>query len=62
MRVGLTTGACLALALLVGCTDGKGEEKKGDGLKSGPQVGQGVGIFEPLSVTGPFEGKRQCLV
>ena len=62
MRVGLTTGACLALALLVGCTDGKGEEKKGDGLKSGPQPGDGCGIFEPLNVTGPFAGEKRCLV
>jgi hypothetical protein len=60
MRISLTAGAFVALALLVGCADGKDEEK--GGLKSGPQVGDGVGIFEPLSVTGAFEGKRQCLV
>jgi hypothetical protein len=56
MRMTLSLGAPLALALLVGCVDAA------DSLKSGPQVGDGVGIFEPLSVTGPFEGKRQCLV
>jgi len=56
MRKTLSIGAPLVLALLVGCVDAA------DSLKSGPQIGEGVGIFEPLNVTGPYEGKRQCLV
>jgi hypothetical protein len=56
MRRTFILGAPLALALLVGCVDAA------DSLQSGPQVGDKVGIFEPLNVTGPFEGKRQCLV
>jgi hypothetical protein len=32
-------------------------------LKSGPQVGDSIpGPFHPLNVTGPFAGKKQCLV
>jgi len=50
MRMHLATGVPLALALLVGCANAAGD------LKSGPQVGDGVGIFEPLGVTGA--GKR----
>lgn len=34
----------------------------GDALKSGIQPGGSPGAFNPLSVTGPFEGKKQCLV
>ena len=56
MRRTFTIGAPLALALLVGCVDAA------DTLKSGPQVGDKVGIFEPLNVTGPYKGNRQCLV
>lgn len=33
----------------------------GDALKSGVPVGGTPGAFNPLSVTGPFEGTRQCL-
>lgn len=33
------------------------------GLKSGPQVGDGIpGVFHPLNVTGPDAGKHECLV
>lgn len=32
-------------------------------LKSGPQTGTQIpGPFHPLNVTGPFAGKKQCLV
>lgn len=34
----------------------------GDALKSGIPVGGSPSAFNPLSVTGPFEGKKQCLV
>ena len=34
----------------------------GDALKSGLQVGGSCTPFHPLNVTGPFEGKKQCLV
>lgn len=34
----------------------------GDALKSGLPVGGSPTPFNPLSVTGPFEGKKQCLV
>lgn len=34
----------------------------GDALKSGIQPGGSPSAFNPLSVTGPFEGKKQCLV
>jgi hypothetical protein len=56
MKLHLAAGAPLLLAVLVGCTDAAGE------TKSGPQVGDNCGIFEPLNVTGPFAGKKQCLV
>ncbi|HKI32542.1 MAG TPA: hypothetical protein VKA46_11790 [Gemmataceae bacterium] len=56
MQMSLTAGASLALALLVGCVDAA------DGLKSGPQVGDSVGIFEPLYVTGASAGQKRCPV
>jgi hypothetical protein len=31
-------------------------------VKSGPQVGQDVGAFEPLNLTGPYAGEEKCLV
>jgi hypothetical protein len=34
----------------------------GDALKSGLQPGGSCTPFHPLNVTGPFEGKKQCLV
>jgi hypothetical protein len=52
----IAVGASLALALLVGSV------LAADAPKSGPQPGDGMGVFDPLSVTGPFAGERQCLV
>jgi hypothetical protein len=46
----------LAVALLIG-----GAVVAAD-LKSGPQVGDSCGAFEPDNVTGKFAGKKQCLV
>lgn len=34
----------------------------GDALKSGLQPGGSCTPFHPLNVTGPYEGKKQCLV
>lgn len=35
----------------------------GDALKSGIPAGKGgIAAFNPTSVTGPFEGTKQCLV
>jgi hypothetical protein len=34
----------------------------GGTLKSGLQVGDSPTPFHPLNVTGPFAGKKQCLV
>jgi hypothetical protein len=56
MRMSITAGSVLALALLVGCASAA------DGLKSGPQVGDGVGVFEPLYLTGPSAGQKRCPV
>jgi hypothetical protein len=33
-----------------------------EGLKSGPQPGDGVGVYQPLHVTGRFAGQKQCPV
>ena len=58
MRMQLAAGVPLAFALLVGCTNAAGD------LKSGPQVGDRVGIFEPLGVTGAGSrnGSKFCPV
>ena len=45
--------ACVALACSVGL---------GADIKSGPQPGDDMGVFNPLNVTGRFAGKSQCLV
>jgi hypothetical protein len=34
----------------------------GEALKSGPQVGQSPGAFDPLHVTGESAGEKSCLV
>jgi hypothetical protein len=56
MKMRFTAGASLALALLVGSVNAA------DALKSGPQVGDGVPVFEPLNVTGSAAGRKQCPV
>ena len=48
--------ATVAIALLAGCGPAA------DDFKSGPQVGQGVSPFDPLSITGEYEGQTQCLI
>lgn len=48
-------GSMLALLLV-------GSVLAGEGLKSGPQPGEGVGVYQPLHVTGKFAGKKQCPV
>lgn len=48
-------GVTLAAALLVGGVTA------GD-IKSGPQEGKSVGVFNPLHVTGKTAGQKQCLV
>jgi hypothetical protein len=52
----LTAGTSLALVLLTGSAFAA------DSLKSGPQVGDRVGVFEPLHLTGPAEGTKLCPV
>jgi hypothetical protein len=54
--VSLTAGSALALALLLGSADAA------DALKSGPQVGDGVGVFEPLCISGMRAGTKFCPV
>jgi hypothetical protein len=44
-------------ALLVSCA----VAAEGD-LKSGPQVGQSLGVFRPLHCNGSEEGNKVCLV
>jgi hypothetical protein len=44
-------------ALLVSCAVAAEGE-----LKSGPQVGKGLGVFLPLHCNGEDEGKKVCLV
>jgi hypothetical protein len=57
MKMHVAAGVPLLLAVLVGCTDAAGE------TKSGPQVGDHVGVFEPTNVTGPYPaGEKHCLV
>jgi hypothetical protein len=34
----------------------------GADLKSGPQPGESVPVFNPLNVTGPWTGEKQCPV
>ncbi|HZT79067.1 MAG TPA: hypothetical protein VFA26_02500 [Gemmataceae bacterium] len=56
MKTSITMGAALAVALLAGGA------LRAEGVKSGPQVGQSCGAFEPKHVTGPDAGKAKCLV
>lgn len=55
MRRPIVMGASLAV-LLTGSVLAAGD------LESGPQVGQRVGVFNPLHVTGPDAGSKNCLV
>jgi hypothetical protein len=52
----IAAGATLAVALLLGSA------VAADALKSGPQPGDPMGVFDPLNVTGNYAGDRQCLV
>ena len=56
MSMRLTAGTSLAVALLVGSA------LAADSLKSGPQVGDHVGVFEPLHLTGSGAGTKNCPV
>lgn len=56
MRMRIVAGTTLAVALLVGSA------YAADALKSGPQPGDRVGIFEPEHLTGRFAGQKQCPV
>jgi hypothetical protein len=56
MRSRSAVRATLATLLFVGSA------LAADAPKSGPQPGEGCGVFEPLNVTGRFAGKKQCLV
>jgi hypothetical protein len=56
MRTSLLAGTSLALALLIGGVNGA------DALKSGPQVGDHVPVFEPLCLSGSRAGQKFCPV
>ncbi len=56
MRNCLVVGALAVMAL---ATAGAVAQEP---LKSGLQVGEHPTPFDPLNVTGPFAGKKQCLV
>jgi hypothetical protein len=56
MKPCLPLGASLAVVLLAGSAFGD------ESLKSGPQVGQYVGVFNPLNITGDNAGEKVCQV
>jgi hypothetical protein len=56
MRNRVFLGTSLAAALLVGCV------AAAEGLKSGPQPGDSPTPFNPLHVTGPDAGTKNCPV
>jgi hypothetical protein len=56
MRMRITAGAALAFALVLASADAA------DALKSGPQVGDNVPVFEPLCVSGARAGQKFCPV
>lgn len=57
MKLSLTVGSFLAVALLGGSLPAAEE------LKSGPPAGKNIpGPFNPLHANGPDEGKKVCLV
>lgn len=53
----IAAGTSLAVMLLM-----FGSVSAADELKSGPQVGEDVGSFLPLNVTGKDAGMKRCLV
>jgi hypothetical protein len=55
MRIRYTAGLTLLAVLAGGVV-------AADGVKSGPQPGQGVTPFNPLHSTGPDQGKKTCPV
>jgi len=56
MKHCLTAGALVTAAVVLSTA------VAGDSLKSGLPVGGSPTPFHPLNVTGPFAGKKQCLV
>jgi hypothetical protein len=56
MKSRITLGSSLAMALLVGSV------LASDDLKSGPQLGKRPTAFNPLHVTGPDAGTKNCPV
>jgi hypothetical protein len=56
MRTRAVVGASLAVALLVGTANAA------DALKSGPQVGDHMPIFEPTCMAGAKAGQKFCPV
>ncbi len=56
MRFRNAMKAALVIAVLGGCVIAA------DAPKSGPQIGDGVTPFDPLSVTGKYAGQERCLV
>jgi hypothetical protein len=56
MRTSVIAGAALAVALLIGGASAA------DDLKSGPQVGKKMPVFEPKCLSGEGAGKAFCPV
>jgi hypothetical protein len=56
MKYRMVPGAFLAMALLAGSVIAA------DDLKSGPQLGKSPTPFNPLHVTGPDAGSKNCPV
>jgi hypothetical protein len=56
MKHGIALGAIAVTALVLSSA------VAGGSLKSGLAVGESPTPFHPLNVTGPFAGKKQCLV
>jgi hypothetical protein len=56
MKHGFALGALAVMGVVLSTT------MAGETLKSGLQVGESPTPFHPLNVTGPFAGKKQCLV
>jgi hypothetical protein len=57
MKTRVALGAFTIVALSM-----SGVMAGGEGLKSGLPEGGKLTPFHPMNVTGPFAGKRQCLV